>query len=297
MNYTRFLGPSENYSPLHILKELDKLLLQNNWTRVGVDPATLDSYYASIRSSSDTTRRTGAFGYKHGTSGEVLWFNFYGHWYRSGANYESIFGLFWSLQPTFSTATPENMSHLSASYSDNSHTNETADWHIGATPDGFYVMQGIGDRPGGLSVERFADGRWLALQMDTQYRWGDRSGYASVYPITGGWDGWHQSGLEGMVVKLDSGKCTRLGTATILELGLVKDYTNGTAMTTDGSVQRGYWFQVNNNTPLTSSHIMRFFEPGTNMSLTVGNELRIYRRLSNITSTGSSMGYFSWRVQ
>lgn len=300
MNYTRFLGPSENYSPLTILKELDRLLLLNNWTRVGVNPTTLDSYYANTNTSPDYNNRTGAFGYKHGASGEVLWFIFTGHWHKSGSNYESVFGLLWSLQATYSAAAPESILHFSAVYTDTTHNNETADWHVGVGKDGFYVIQGLGDKPSGLCLERTTDGRWLAQAFDNQSRYYSTSGLTSVQPVgtNTNTNTWVNLPMQATVVQLANNKLARVGNASVLELTFVQDNTSGAAQTPDGTVQRGFWYQVNNYTPLTSSFVTRFFDPGSNTSLQVDTQLRIYRKLTNNTSGNTyPMSNLSWRVQ
>lgn len=290
-NVTKFYGPSESYSPLVLLKELDRLLLLAGWVREGLDPATLDSTYTPANLSSDERAgRRGPFGYRH-KSGEVMWFYALLGWAKSGSNYICYLTLQWTLKPSWNPDIPPELTHLNASYSDTSHSNELAEWYVGAGDHGFYVLQTQNERPGGFLVERLPDGRWLLKIVEHQHRWGDRSG-TNLYTIRGGWDGWHADGMAALLCGLSAqGRFTRHGEASIVQLGFYRDLTSGTLLTPDGTVQRGYWYHLNGAYPVQSDIVRSFYEPSAYASVEESGSVKTFQRLSSYNVFGS----LSWR--
>lgn len=279
-NVTKFQGGSESYSPLTILKELDRLLLLAGWTRTGLDPATLNSAFATLPASENLARR-GPFGYRH-ASGEHMWFYVLMPWYRSGTNYHSGLTFQWTLKPAWDVTVPPELLHLHSSYWDGTHSNETAEWYVAAGDDGLYVHQVRGDRPGGFSIERLPDGRWLTQFVENQHRWGDRTG-SNLYTLRGGWDGWHQDSFSAGLCRLDAGRFARLGSeASTLWLSFSPRELNGSTVLTElGTAQRGYWYHTPGTTPVMSNLSRAFFEPSALAAVEENGEQRTYRRLSS----------------
>lgn len=301
-DHTRLRGPSENWGPHELLTALDTLLVSVGWARMGADPGALTYDIGDNRAGDNHNQNRapdwGPFGYQQPGTGECVWFQVQPQWGKNGAVYNLGLRLYLWVKPTWDPAPPDGVILLASHYYTNSHSNEEAEWVIGAGDEGFYLMQVRGSYPGGFLVERTKDGsdRWLIQSFRYQNRWFYRTGYVWFAPYSPNdnntTDAWFAGEVDGILLQRSGDEVTFVGRATRLTLGITDDNTSGEVITPDGPLQTGHWFHVPGFYPVTSNLVRQWYLPNDYVEVVEDEEVMRFRKFVG----NGPFATHSWRV-
>ena len=290
MEFSHFRGPTADTGPHHLLQELDRLLLLAGWTRRGLNPSALALTRAAANPG-NVLPTLGPYAYEH-PSGGVFWFMASPTWFLNGANYESELQLVWGLQPVYAFTPPQETYLSTAQHVESASANNAASWIIGASVEGFYLVALGGSQPGGFSLEKTSDGRWLYITYEKQNLNGTHTPFAPVAVNASGTN-YSDNNVMGVLFHSNLGF---LGRASMFELSTFFDGFGANFSAEEGPLFRGYWYFAPGFAPVTSNLTRIYHEPGSFVEaiedVSGTPTSKIFRRL-NATD---SMTSIAWRV-
>lgn len=305
---SRFKQSPLSTGPVTLLKELDRLLIAAGWTREGTDPNSLND---SLETASPMqTWQAYKFCYRHPTANESLFFRANWEFARTPANaINTAIGFAFAPIKSFNAAFDGSTfpsAYATVQYAQTGWVGQDCHFILGAGPDGFYLQQLAGERPGGFVVEKHASGEWSFHIMENQWRYFNianqtpsvqaRMPEAILSTTLSNYGNWYSDPTpQGAVCVVDTAhnQPNWKGQLSYMQLSYMRDLANSqVVLESKGALMKGPYFYVAGGNLLSSNLFRLYHLPYSTMQ---GTEGGVTKGFAKHLAGGSFQSTVAWR--